>query len=153
MTTITISLFNATGLSRQAFNPILNLVQSSSVLLLTETWPLSPLKYPKNWKQFHTYGIKTQPLATKGSQGISLFLNTNCKYHVHHISYHDTFLSQFILSFTITNNLVHCLYLPSHLDNQIVARILDFLPHTTSHTNQAILCGDFNARLGSLTGD
>ncbi|KAG1494113.1 hypothetical protein G6F53_012631 [Rhizopus delemar] len=139
--------------SRQAIGPILNIVRSSSVLLLTETWLLNPLKYPTHWKQYHTYGIKTQPLATKGSQGISLLVNPDCKYHVHHFRTDDTPLSQYKLSFTIANVLIHCLYLPPHLDNQTVNQVLNSLPHTTSHTNTTIICGDFNARLGSIVGD
>ncbi|KAG0755475.1 hypothetical protein G6F65_012278 [Rhizopus arrhizus] len=139
--------------SRQAIGPILNIVRSSSVLLLTETWLLNLLKYPTHWKQYHTYGIKTQPLATKGSQGISLLVNPDCKYHVHHFRTDDIPLSQYKLSFTIANVLIHCLYLPPHLDNQTVNQVLNSLPHTTSHTNTTIICGDFNARLGSIVGD
>ncbi|KAG1424190.1 hypothetical protein G6F58_002501 [Rhizopus delemar] len=153
MSTIKISLFNATSLARQAFSPILNIVQSSSVLLVTETWLLSPLKYPTHWKQFHTYGVKTQPLATKGHQGICLLVNPNCNYHVHHLAQQESPLSQYKLSFTIANILVHCLYLPPHLNNQTVKFILDSLPTTNAHTNRTILCGDFNARLGIHTGD
>ncbi|KAG0786380.1 hypothetical protein G6F22_006146 [Rhizopus arrhizus] len=144
---------NISGLARQALNPLLSIVHSSSILLLTETWLLSPLKYPTRWKQFHTYGIKTQPLATKGSQGISLLVNPDCKYHVHHFESDDTHLSQYKLSFAVANILVHCLYLPPHLDNQTITQVLNSLPHTTNHTSQTIICGDFNARLGSLTGD
>lgn len=57
------------------------------------------LKYPTHWKQFHTYGIKTQPLATKCSQDISLLVNPDCKYHFHHFESNDTHLSQYKLSF------------------------------------------------------
>ncbi|KAG1546448.1 hypothetical protein G6F49_010495 [Rhizopus delemar] len=136
--------------SRQAIGSILNIVRSSSVLLLTETWLLNSLKYPTHWKQYHTYGINTQPLATKGSQGISLLVNPDCKYHVHHFRTDDIPLSQYKLSFTIANILIHCLYLPLHLDNQTVNQALNSLPHTTSHTNKTMICGDFNARLGSI---
>ncbi|CEI96298.1 hypothetical protein RMCBS344292_10464 [Rhizopus microsporus] len=57
------------------------------------------------------------------------------------------------LSFTIADALIHCLYSPSSLDNQTALKILSSLPSTTPNTRQTIICGDFNARLGSYTGD
>jgi hypothetical protein len=62
-------------------------------------------------------------------------------------------ISQYKLSFAVANILVHCLYLPPHLDSQTITQILNLLLHTTSHINQIIICGDFNVRLDSLTGD
>jgi hypothetical protein len=115
MSTIKISLFNATGLTRQVLSSIHKLVQSSSVLLVTKTWLLSPFKYPTHWKQFHMYSIKTQLLATKGHQGVCLLINTKCNYHAHHLTQQETILSQYKLSFTISNILMYCLYLPPHI--------------------------------------
>ncbi|KAG1298434.1 hypothetical protein G6F66_001737 [Rhizopus arrhizus] len=146
-------LFNATGLPKQAISPILSLAEHSSVLLIVETWLLSPNRYPTHWKQYHTYGIKTHPLATKGSQGISLLVNPACQFHVHHLPNDDSQLSQYKLSFTIKDVLIHCVYFPPSLDNQTIAEALDSLPKTTPHTNQTIICGDFNARMGNYTGD
>ncbi|KAG1572131.1 hypothetical protein G6F47_013622 [Rhizopus delemar] len=142
MSPITITLFNATGLAKQAISPILHLAQSSSVLLITETWLLPPNKYPTHWKQFHTYGIKLQPLATKGHQGISLLINPTCPYHVHHLPNDDDMsISQYKLSFIIADTLVHCVYLPPSLDNQVVSQVLDSLPHTAPDVKHTILYG------------
>ncbi|KAG1464647.1 hypothetical protein G6F46_002674 [Rhizopus delemar] len=154
MSPITITLFNATGLAKQAISPILHLAQFSSVLLITETWLLPPNKYPTHWKQFHTYGIKLQPLATKGHQGISLLINPICPYHVHYLPNDDDMsISQYKLSFIIADTLVHCVYLPPSLDNQVVSQVLDSLPHTAPDVKHTILCGGFNARIGPYTGD
>ncbi|KAG1225571.1 hypothetical protein G6F63_008289 [Rhizopus arrhizus] len=153
MRPINITLFSATGLAKQAISPILHLAQSSSVLLITETWLLPPNKYRTHWKQFHTYGIKTQPLATKGHQGISLLINPICPYHVHHLPNDNTSVSQYKLSFISADTLVHCVYLPPSLNNQVVNQVLDSLPRTAPNVKYTILCGDFNARMGSYIGD
>ncbi|KAG1144860.1 hypothetical protein G6F37_005919 [Rhizopus arrhizus] len=138
---------------KQAISPILHLAQSPSVLLITDTWILPPNKYPTHWKQFHTYSIKAQPLATKGHQGISLLINPTCSYHVHHLPNDNTSVSQYKLSFIIADTLVHCVYLPPSLNNQVVSQVLDSLPRTAPDVKYTILCGDFNARMGSYTGD
>ncbi|KAG1169344.1 hypothetical protein G6F36_012085 [Rhizopus arrhizus] len=62
-------------------------------------------------------------------------------------------ISQYKLSFIIADTLVHCVYLPPSLDNQVVSQVLDSLPHTAPDVKHTILCGDFNARMGSYTGD
>ena len=82
MTTISISLFNATGLPRQAISLFLKLAESSSVLLITETWLLSPNKYPTSWQQFHTYGQPNQSIKNRGSPGIALLVNPSCPFSV-----------------------------------------------------------------------
>ncbi|KAG1320854.1 hypothetical protein G6F62_011120 [Rhizopus arrhizus] len=152
MSPITITLCNATGLAKEAVSPVLHLAQPSSVLI-TETWLLPPNKYPTHWKLFHTYGIKIQPLATKGKQGISLLINPTCPYHVHHLPNGDMSIFQYKLSFIIADTLVHCVYLPLSLENQVVSQVLDSLPRTAPDVKHIILCGDFNARMGSYTGD
>ncbi|ORE05472.1 hypothetical protein BCV72DRAFT_209308, partial [Rhizopus microsporus var. microsporus] len=57
------------------------------------------------------------------------------------------------LFFTITDTLIHCLYLPPSLDNQTVLEILSSLPSTTPNTRQTIICDNFNAKLGFYTRD
>src|SRR6478735_5433381 len=59
MSSLRISLFNATGLPKQAISPILQLSQNSDLLFITETWLLSPNRYPTTWSQYHTYGMPT----------------------------------------------------------------------------------------------
>ncbi|KAG1052341.1 hypothetical protein G6F43_005514 [Rhizopus delemar] len=131
-------------LAKQAISPILHLAQSSSVLLITEAWHLPSNKYPTHWKKFHTYGIKLQPLATKGHQGISLLINPTCPHHVHHLPNDDMSISQYKLSFIIADTLIHCVYLPHSLDNQVVSQVLDSLPRTAPDVKHTILCGEFN---------
>jgi exonuclease III len=153
MNQLNIMLFNATGLPKQAISSILSLAKHSSVLLIVETRLLSPNRYPTHRKQYHTYGIKTHPLATKGSQGISLLVNPVCQFHVHHLPNDDSQPSQYKLSFTIKDVLIHCVYFPPSLDNQTIAEALDSLLKTIPHTNQTIICGDFNARMENYTGN
>jgi hypothetical protein len=62
-------------------------------------------------------------------------------------------VSQYSLSFIIADTLVHCVYLPPSLDNQVISQVLDSLPRTTPDVKHTILCGNFNARMGSYTGD
>ncbi|KAG1315797.1 hypothetical protein G6F64_000369 [Rhizopus arrhizus] len=82
--------------------------------------------------KFHTYGIKTQPLATKCSQDISLLVNPDCKYHVHHFESNDTHLSQYKLSFAESGTEV-ALRQTANLASDEVGRlqIID-LPSTTA---------------------
>ncbi|KAI9469840.1 MAG: hypothetical protein EXX96DRAFT_512044 [Benjaminiella poitrasii] len=117
MSQIRVTLFNATGSPCQAIAPILNTTHDSTLLLLTETWLLLPLKYRTNWKQYHIYGIKRQNNSYKGQQEISLFVNPQCPYHVHFLPPDSTDLSQYKLSLIMASTLLfHCLYLPPHLD-------------------------------------
>jgi hypothetical protein len=153
MNTITITLFNATGLPKHTITPILEAAQSTTVLLITETWLLSSARYPTNWKQFHTYGIPVEYYNNRGAQGICLLINPNCKHHIHYLSPPDSPLPQYQLSFTIADTLVHCLYLPPSLDNHTVSTILSSLPLIAPNTRQTVVCEDLNARPGSYTSD
>lgn len=47
MTTMSISMFNAFGLPKQDIYPILKLAESSSILLITETWLIPKLNTPR----------------------------------------------------------------------------------------------------------
>ena len=153
MTTISISLFNATGLPRQAISPLLKLAESSSVLLITETWLLSPNKYPTSWQQFHTYGQPIQSVKNRGSLGIALLVNPSCPFSVQYIPPRHSLLAKYTLSFVISKHLVHCLYLPPSLSHTEISNTLDLLPMDLTNITSTIICGDFNARLGHITGD
>ncbi|KAG1039634.1 hypothetical protein G6F43_012459 [Rhizopus delemar] len=150
MTTMSIALFNATGLPKQAISAILKLAESSSILLITETWLLHPNRYPTSWKQFHTYG---QPSGNRGSLGITLLINPSNPFPVQHIPHSDPLLAKYTLSFTISKLLIHCLYLPPSLSRADVSNILDNLPLEIPNTTSTIICGDLNARMGVYTGD
>ncbi|KAI9245247.1 hypothetical protein BDA99DRAFT_528368, partial [Phascolomyces articulosus] len=63
---ITLTIFNTTGLNRQAINSILSFTPSTHLLFLTETWLLSPNRYPTNWKQYHEYGDRPTSTSRRG---------------------------------------------------------------------------------------
>lgn len=154
MESLSIALFNATGLNRFSLEPLLTLNSSISILLITETWLLPNTRFLTNWKQYHTYGKRLHPYAKHGSQGISLLVNPSCPFHICHLlSANSTEYDQYRLSFTMDHLLIHCLYLPPSLNPTQVQEILDGLPLTTETTSETIICGDFNARLGPFTGD
>lgn len=153
MRTLSLSLFNATGLPKQAISPILKHVESSSALLITETWLLSPNRYPTPWQQFHTYGQPINSSNHRGSLGIALLVNPISPYTVHHIQHNHPLLAKYTLSFTIAKILVHCLYLSPSLSHSEVSDLLASLPLDVPNTNTTIICGDLNARMGSDTGD
>ncbi|KAI8084266.1 endonuclease-reverse transcriptase-domain-containing protein [Gilbertella persicaria] len=92
-------------------------------------------------------------MLTDGQQGISLLVPPSCLYTIHHIQYEPSSTSQYKLSFVIADILVHCLYIPPHESREKVQAILDSLSLSWRNTTQTIICGDFNARMGSFTGD
>lgn len=89
----------------------------------------------------------------RGAQGIYMLVGLNCKYHIYHLPPPGSSFAQYQLSFTIGDTLADCIYLPPSLDNRAVLSILSPLSSTTPNARQIIFCGDFNARLGSYTGD
>ncbi|KAG1494654.1 hypothetical protein G6F54_007726 [Rhizopus delemar] len=127
--------------------------ESSSVLLITESWLLSPNRYPTSWQQFHTYGQPIQSIKNRGSLGIALLVNPSCPFSVQHIPPRHTLLAKYTLSFIIAKYLVHCLYLPPSLSHTEVSNILDLLPLDLPNITSTVICGDLNARLGQITGD
>ncbi|KAG0801957.1 hypothetical protein G6F22_000729 [Rhizopus arrhizus] len=73
MSSLRISLFNATGLPKQAISPILQLSQTSDLLFITETWFLSSNRCPTTWSQYHTYGLPANSYnAHRGTLGLAL---------------------------------------------------------------------------------
>lgn len=153
---LNISLFNATGLPKHSIYPLLNIAQNSSLIFITETWLLAPNKYPiPLWKQYHTYGIPTNSLKqNRGHLGLALLVNPDFKLPIHHITHADPLLSKFALSIIINSKLlIHCLYLPPHLEPDQISEILTLLPLDYNSTTKTIICGDLNSRLGEKTGD
>lgn len=155
MSSLRISLFNATGLPKQAISPILQLSHNSDLLFVTETWLLSPNRYPTTWSQYHTYGLPTNSYNVhRGTLGLALLVNPNCKLPIYQLSHEHPLLAKYSLSIVLSSKiLIHCLYLPPSLETDDVSQILDLLPLHFSNTTTTIICGDFNARMGEFTGD
>ena len=71
MSNITITLLNVNGLVKQAINTITNSLSSSSLIFLTETWLLSPSRYPTNWSQHYNYALPVEN-SHRGKMGITV---------------------------------------------------------------------------------
>ncbi|KAG1489959.1 hypothetical protein G6F46_011333 [Rhizopus delemar] len=146
---LTMTIWNSNGLARQAVSQVTDSLLTSSMIFMTETWLLSPLRFPTDWKQYHTYG---QPVegTYRGKMGITLLINPSFAYPVTH------FPSDFpyVLTCQVSSLLIHCVYLPPSLTDTEAIDILQSLP-TQTHPSQTntIICGDFNARHHSLLGD
>lgn len=148
---ITITLWNASGLAKQAATPILSILDFSTLIFITETWLLPPSRYPIQWQQYHTYG-QPVPNTKRGQMGIALLVHPDCPYPVHHIPT----TSPYLFSCQIADILIHCVYLPpsASYSNDDAISFIESLPLSThpSQTN-TIICGDFNARIRGLLGD
>lgn len=155
MSSLRISLFNATGLPRQAISPLLQFSQDSDLLFITETWLLSPNKYPSSWTQYHTYGLPANSFNVhRGTLGLALLVNPECNLPVYQLTHEHPLLAKYSLSIILSKKiLIHCLYLPPSLDTEAIQQILDLLPLHMPRTTTTIICGDFNARMGDFTGD
>ncbi|KAK4510882.1 uncharacterized protein ATC70_004659 [Mucor velutinosus] len=123
---------------------VLSHVLDTHVLVVTETWLLSG-SFPSDWSQFHLYGTKVPGAFGRGSGGVTAFVSPSCPFSVSQLpSYNPHTLSLKVGTLT-----VHCVYLPPPLSSDKVLSLLRSLPITSD----TILCGDFNARFGSLLGD
>ncbi|KAI7858778.1 Endonuclease/exonuclease/phosphatase [Circinella umbellata] len=151
---ITLTIFNITGLRKQAIDSVISYTTSTDLLFLTETWLISPNKYYTSWTQYHTYGIRSTTENSRGRLGISLMVNPSCPYHVHFLPNTPSPYSLYSLSCIVANTLIHCVYLPPEkISDQFALEVLESLPLHHTETNNTIICGDFNARLGNITGD
>jgi hypothetical protein len=141
---VSLSLWNANGLRQSTVHDVLSHVLDTHVLFVTETWLLSG-SFPSDWSQFHLYGTKVPGAFGRGSGGVSAFVSPSCPFIISQLpSYNPHTLSLKVGTLT-----VHCVYLPPSLSSDKVLSILHSLPLTSD----TILCGDFNARFGSLLGD
>ncbi|OAD66178.1 hypothetical protein PHYBLDRAFT_175473 [Phycomyces blakesleeanus NRRL 1555(-)] len=77
--------------------------------------------------------------------GVSLLVSPSCPYTVTQISIPNNYA----LAVKIGTFRLICLYLPSSMPTHEALDILSAIPLT----DDTIICGDFNARLGSVTGD
>ena len=74
LNSFTMTLWNANGCNRYTVDQTTNALFTSSLLLITETWLLSPLRLMTSWQQYHTYGIPLEG-QSRGQMGISLLVN------------------------------------------------------------------------------
>ncbi|OAD67597.1 hypothetical protein PHYBLDRAFT_173931 [Phycomyces blakesleeanus NRRL 1555(-)] len=150
MNPVTITLWNANGLAKQTIPTILSYAPLTSLLFITETWLLSPHRYPTSWQQYHTYG-QSVPNASRGCMGISLLVNPSFPYPISIVPSS----SPYVLSCIVFDCLIHCIYLPPSLSNDDAISILYDLPLSSSSipSSNTIFCGDFNSRMGSFLGD
>ncbi|KAG1441132.1 hypothetical protein G6F56_011619 [Rhizopus delemar] len=146
---INITLWNSNGCNRYTVDQTIKALSTSSILFITETWLISPLRLITPWQQFHTYGLPVEG-SHRGQMGISLLVNPDCPYPVTHFPSS----SPYVLTCQISTLLIHCVYLPPALSDLEALEILEALPEQT-HPSQtdSILCGDFNARHQYLLGD
>lgn len=151
---LTITIFNATGISKYAVDSILTFTQHTSLLFLIETWLLPPNQLLTNWQQHHTYGEpRSDTYSWIGKMGISLLVHPDFNLPVHGIEDSDPHFSKYHLTCTVANTLIHCLYLP-HLSQLPMLSPSSPVYHSVTPTLQThIFCGDFNARVGSFVGD
>lgn len=124
----------------------LHLMPTIDIICITETWltptPPSRASYPINWKQYHTYGPTTND--NHGTRGISLLINPRVTSPISILPTQQQHPHS--LSFTISNYLIHCLYLPPSITDTEALNTLCNLP-TSPTSEHTIYCGDFNARV------
>ncbi|KAG1442624.1 hypothetical protein G6F56_010990 [Rhizopus delemar] len=138
------SLWNANGLRATTVHEVLSHCFSSSLLFITETWLLSPSLLPTDWMQYHVYGV---PVAStsRGSMGVTALVNPSCPYTITQLPS----ANRYTLSLKVGPFRVHCVYVPPPLSNSDFLSVLSSIPSLPN----TIICRDFNARLGDLTGD
>ncbi|OAD78078.1 hypothetical protein PHYBLDRAFT_68420 [Phycomyces blakesleeanus NRRL 1555(-)] len=137
-------LWNANRLQPRAIKDVLNHCQSLYMLLITKTWLLSPAHLPTSWSQYHLYGSCVAG-NYRGSKGVSLLVFPSCPYAVTQIPMPNNYA----LAVKIGTLQLICLYLPPSMPTHEALDILSAIPLT----DDTIICGDFNAHLGSVTGD
>ncbi|KAG1439058.1 hypothetical protein G6F56_012420 [Rhizopus delemar] len=141
---LSMSLWNANGLRATTVHEVLSHCFDSSLLFITETWLLSPSLLPTDWMQYHVYGV---PVAStsRGSMGVTALVNPSCPYTITQLPS----ANRYTLSLKVGPFRVHCVYVPPPLSNSDFLSVLSSIPSLPN----TIICGDFNARLGDLTGD
>ncbi|OAD65301.1 hypothetical protein PHYBLDRAFT_176220 [Phycomyces blakesleeanus NRRL 1555(-)] len=137
-------LWNANGLQPHAIYDVLQHCHSLHMLFITETWFLPPSRLPTSWSQIHLYG---SPVAGnyRGFMGVSVLISPSCPYPVTQIP----MSSNYALAVKIGLLRIVCLYLLPTMSTHYALAVLSSIPLT----NDTIICGDLNSRLGSLTGD
>jgi hypothetical protein len=143
---LSIGLLNASGLNNSLDELMLYAQNNKTQLMfVTETYLLRN-DFKTHWKQFHTYAQQPDG-AARGFGGISCLIHPSfsSRYAIHKLS----FTNPYTLSLKISSYTIHCLYLPPQLSLTTVEGIL----HSLTIDNHTIFLGDFNVRLGPITGD
>lgn len=145
-----ITLWNAQGLTTQSIDfTMQQLNMNTQLFFITETWLLSPRKLKTLWKQHHNYGRQVQN-AYRGEFGISLLIHPDFPYTV----ITDTPTTHYSLTCRINNYIIICFYLPPSLSHtEFMQHIHNEIEKHDPLTNNIILCGDFNARMGTYLHD
>lgn len=148
-TPLTIGLWNARGLRESTIDDVLRYCESFSLLFITETWLRHAAHLPTSWQQFHLPGVSVAG-NFRGSRGVSCLVNPKCPLPVFQVPIPG---NEHVLGIQLGRHLrVICLYIPpdqAEFRSSDVAAILDTLPLT----QDTIICGDLNARMGEFTGD
>jgi hypothetical protein len=139
-----LALWNANGLRVTTIHDVLSHALSCDILLITETWLTSGL-IPTDWSQYHLYGQTVTNANGRGSGGVTALISPHCPFTVSQLPSYNAYT----LSIKVDKVNVHCVYFPPSLSRDLVLSSLNSLP---LHSD-TIICGDFNARLGDVTGD
>ncbi|KAI8069139.1 Endonuclease/exonuclease/phosphatase, partial [Gilbertella persicaria] len=148
MRKLSIACINANGkLREEAIDSVLYYCKHIDLLFITETWLPPGKTIPTTWHQYHLYG-KAVSNSYRQQMGISLFINPTSKFNKIYV---DLLQSEYYMLCHIDNLKIYCFYLPPFpsLDNNTTMQIINSIPLS----NNTILCGDFNARMGKYTGD
>ena len=140
----TIGLWNANGLQATAIDDVLQHCTTFDLLFITETWLLSPTRIPTTWQQHHLYGTPVRG-SYRGANGVTALISPSSPFTFTPISIPN----RFSLGVIMGDTTIICLYIPPSLPIAEVQPIFDSIPFS----NNTIICGDLNARLGPLTGD
>jgi hypothetical protein len=151
---VSLGLWNANGLQRTAIDDVLQHCTNVHILFITETWLLPPSRLPTEWQQHHNYALpvidpRDPRRRNRGQYGITTLISPTCPFPVLPLPSSSPYIS----SFRIGTTHIVCCYIPPDLpgpDDSVayndILNAIPLLPDT-------ILCGDFNARLGPITGD
>ncbi|KAI8635777.1 Endonuclease/exonuclease/phosphatase, partial [Parasitella parasitica] len=143
---LSLGLLNASGLNNSLDELMIYAnTKKLHLMFITETYLLCD-NFKTHWKQHHTYAQKP-PNAARGFGGISCLIHPSfsSSFAIHQLSFNNPFT----LSLQISCYTIHCLYLPPQLSLLEVETILNSL----TIDSKTIILGDFNVRLGSITGD
>ncbi|KAG2192983.1 hypothetical protein INT47_010365 [Mucor saturninus] len=153
-TTLNISLFNAGGIRSGSIDHLMQNIHSDTHLLfITETWLLSSasLTIPNSWHQSHLYGSPVEDRYS-GEYGISLLTSPSFPYSV--VTF--PFTSKFFYACQIHHYALLCFYLLPCMDDDLAINLMEeaIAPFIKNiEIKNIILLGDFNTRLGNITGE
>ena len=143
MNRLKIGSWNANGLQATTINDILQQCHSLQMLFITETWLLVPTSLPTTCKQYHQYGTAVAG-NYRGQMGITALVHPSFPYQI----LQTPTMNNHSLAFKLGNLQIICLYLLRPWMMTAI-RILKTIPME----GPTLICGDLNARIGTLVGD